>query len=118
MPARQTENLRLTNDRVRGLLNRLQRAEDTGALVKRQDFDSLLGEVTQAAAWLRQLSPQSANDVELAREISDYRNSLEHLQRRLPAIRSRLLAEKVRLEGTRCHLKAALAWADASQGTL
>ena len=113
-----SETLRLTNGRVRELIHRMQTAEGRDALVKQQDFDALLGEVTRAAVWLQRVSPLSVSDEGLAKEISEYRGSLEQLQQMLPAIHRRLLAEKVRLEATRHHLTAATGWANASQRTL
>jgi hypothetical protein len=118
MPSKVSETLRLTNGRVRELLDRMQRAEDKEVLVKQQDFDTLLGEVTRAAVWLRRVSLLSMSDEDLAKEISEYRDSLEQLQQMLPAIHRKLLAKKVRLEARRLHLMAAAGWANASQGTL
>ena len=52
-------------------------------------------------------------DLELQKEISDYRSHVEKLQELLPLIHNRLLSEKARLESVRAHLAAAAAWADA-----
>lgn len=118
MASSASEILRLTNGRVRELMHRMQSGEGNEALVKLEDFESLLGEVTRAAAWLRQVSPHSMRDPEWAKEVSDYRSSLEQLRQMLPAIQRRLLAAKVRLEATHTHLTAAMAWSNASRSTL
>ena len=89
-----SETLRLTNGRVRELIHRMQTTEGRDALVKQQDFDALLGEVTRAAVWLQRVSPLSVSDEGLAKEISEYRGSLEQLRHMFPAIHRRLLAEE------------------------
>jgi hypothetical protein len=111
------EELRLTNGRVRGLMTRL-RPVGGRFLVNSQDFDDLRGELTLAAIWLRRASPGSMPEAELAKEISDYRSSLEKLQQMLPAIERYLITQKARLETERTHLGAAVAWAKASKSTL
>jgi hypothetical protein len=113
-----TEFLRLTNGRVYRLLERMLLSEREQMLVKQQDFDALLGEVSRTAVWLQRMSPFPSGDVELEAEIASYRRSLEQLQQILPAIHQRLLAEKVRLETNSLHLTAATGWANTTQGTL
>jgi len=113
-----SETLRLTNCRVRGLMQSMLTAQDETALVKPDEFDALLAEVTQAAGGLRGLPQESMQDADLAKEISAYRDSLENLLQILPALQKRLLAQKMRLEAQRNHLAAASAWANASGKTL
>jgi len=118
------ERMRLLNRRVRELMKGMRAGEgnDTAVggvpLVEVGNFDNLLGELTRAAAWLQRVPPDAMLDVAWTKEISDYRRSLECLQQALPAIHDRLLAEKVRLEGTRTHLAAVSAWAGISKQTL
>ena len=118
------ETMRLLNRRVRELVKGIRDEEGNSAafggapLVAAGNFDGLLGELTRAAAWLKGVPPDSMLDAEWAREISDYRHSLESLQKALPTIYARLLAEKVRLEGSRTHVAAARAWAGVSRETL
>jgi hypothetical protein len=109
-----SETLRLTNNRVRELMRCMQ----SGALVKLEDVEKLLGELTSAAAWLRQVPPHSRLEPEWAKEVANYRSTLEQLQQLLPGIHQRLLAEKARLEAAHTHLTAATAWSDASRNTL
>lgn len=113
-----SEVLRLTNDRVRQLMCRMQSGEGNEALVEREDFENLLQEVTRAAAWLRQVPPRSIPDPEWSKEACNYRNTLQQLQHILPAIEKRLLAEKMRMEITHTHLAAAMGWANASKSTV
>jgi hypothetical protein len=87
-------------------------------LVKRQDLEDLLAEIMHATEWLRDVARHTPIDTELAREVSDYRRSVEQLQQMLPAMHARLVKEKARLEAARTHLAAAAAWAQASTRSL
>ncbi len=118
MPLSVPEGLHSTNQRVRQLMSRLQNAQERGVLVSPQDFDDLKGELIDAAIWLRGVAPGSMPEAELAKEVADYRSSLERLQEILPAIYACLLTEKTRIESKCTHLGAAEAWADASKSTL
>jgi hypothetical protein len=118
MPPTVIEALRLSNARVRELMTRLQPTAGDAAVVSRQDFDALREELGNAALWLRGVSPGSLLETELAKEIADYRSSLEQLQQMLPAIEQRLLTKKARLQAERTHWGAAADWANASRNTL
>ena len=117
MPPISIEPLRLANRRVRELMTRLGPPASHPSAVH-QDLDALLHELTHAAEWLRGVSPDSMLEGELAKEVSDYRNSMERLQQMLPKIQGRLLAEKARLESERSHLVAAANWAKTSKNTV
>ena len=106
--------LRQTNGRIKELTIRLHNTERCVS-VSRQDFEDLGGELSLAAIWLRKMAPGSMLEEELARELSDYRENLEHLQKLLPSFQRRLLTEKARLEIEAAHRKAAEAWASASR---
>jgi hypothetical protein len=112
------EGLHSTNERVRQLMSRLQNVQEKGMMVSTQDFDDLKGELIDAAVWLRSVAPGSMPQGELAKEVTDYRSSLERLQEILPAIYACLLTEKTRIESTCTHLGAAEAWAGASKSTV
>jgi hypothetical protein len=117
MPPTAIGPLRLANRRVRELMARLGPPAGGPAAVH-QDLEELLHELTRAAEWLRGVSPDSMREGELAKEVSDYRSSMERLQQMLPKIQGRLLAEKARLESERSHLGAAENWAKTSKNTL
>ncbi|HEX3353813.1 MAG TPA: hypothetical protein VHS34_13420 [Terriglobales bacterium] len=113
-----SDNLRLINCRVREMMFRLQPGQAADELSACRELESLLAELTRTAAWLRRVPPAALEDVDLAQEISDYRQNLEQLQTLLPTIQQQLLATKIRLELAGNHVTAARAWANASQGTL
>ena len=116
MAAGSIDTLRLTNGRVRELTRRIQSGA-RGPRARHEDFVSLLDEVTRAAVWLARV-PTEDSDAEWAKEVSDYRSTLEQLRQVLPEIQSRLLAERIRLEANHKHLSAATAWAHASKSTI
>jgi len=113
-----SDNLHLINGRVREMMFRLQPGQATHEISACRELENLLAELTRTAAWLRHVAPDALEDVDLAQEVSDYRQSLEQLQILLPTIQRQLLATKIRLEAAGNHVTAARAWASASQGTL
>jgi hypothetical protein len=118
VPPTVVDALRHTNTRVRKLLARLRAAAGENALPSNQDFKDLGGELRISAVWLGDVPPGSMAQGDLAKEIDDYRNSLEELREILPAIQKRLLCERARMEMEAAHVGAASAWANASRGTL
>jgi hypothetical protein len=96
----------------------LQSTQNHSVLVTGQDFEDLRGELTVAALWLRKVSPESISEIELAREVSQYRKLLTGLQEILPLVYVRLQMEKARLEVESTHKGAAAAWAGASRSTM
>jgi hypothetical protein len=118
MTAGASETLRLIHGRVRNLMRNMRPEGGVPTPVNYQAFQELLGEVTRAASWLRQVPLPPVRDPEWEREISGYRNSLDQLQQMLPAIQTALLVEKARLEAIRNHLASVTAWANGSRGTL
>ncbi len=118
MPASAAEGLRLTNARLRTILVRWQTTAGEPDSITLPVLTNLLSDLRQAAEWLRAIQPNSPPNAELAREISNYRDSVQQLEQFLPTIQGRLLAEKARLENARTHLAAAAAWADGRKNIL
>jgi hypothetical protein len=118
MPAPVSENLHLINDHLReALASWAKPAGDPGAF-QNDALPCLLTKLNSAAELLSGIVAADPADLELQKEISDYRANVEQLQKLLPLIHERLLAEKARLENARAHLHAAAAWAEASNKLL
>ncbi|MBZ5706013.1 MAG: hypothetical protein LAN63_11705 [Acidobacteriia bacterium] len=109
------EGLHLVNQRLQALLARMQPGGNPADIVP-QELADLLNDLTLAADWLR--AGVASGDVELKKEICDYRSSLQRLQSLLPSLQARLLTERARLDAERSHLHAASAWSKASKDTL
>jgi hypothetical protein len=120
MPADALETLRHVNDFLRSALIRLRPERTHCSNIQPHDFSEILSQLLRAAECLRRLPP-SAQGAEtlgaLEAEKLAFRGNLEKLQRFLPGLHVRLLAEKARLERARAHVAAAAAWAESNQKT-
>jgi hypothetical protein len=110
--------LRAVNRNLDARLVRLIGGPNRPASIAPTEFTALLAELLPVADCLRGVAAAGAPDMELANEISKYRNNLEKLERLLPWIQGRLLVEKARLQTLQSHIIAAKAWAQASRETL
>ena len=110
--------LREVNRNLRDALLRLHPERKSCASIQPGDLTDLEAQIARAAECLRLQSPpvESAADVE--RERLAYRRNLEELERFLPSLHVRLVAEKTRLEAARNQVAAAGAWAQARKKTL
>jgi hypothetical protein len=115
---RTTDSLRIANGHLRAGLTRLSPGTNASAPLRPSDLSDLLTSLVCAARCLRSIAPGSTPDAELAKAISEYRNTVEQLAEILPRVHGRLLTEKARLEIARAHVTATAAWAQASRNTL
>jgi hypothetical protein len=118
MPPDPLETLRQVNENLRSALLRLRPESKHCAAIRPQDFSDLLSQLLRAAECLRGPSTDSRVAAALQKESLEYRGNLEKLNRFLPDLHTRLLAEKARLETARTHVAAAAAWAQANKKTL
>ena len=109
------ETLRAANRNLRSRLARLQPGSNSFSAIGPQDFLDMREELQRAIECLRQAS---APDIEMQKEIAEYRGNLEQLVAALPAIHGWLLAEKARLESKRAHLDATASWLSGTKSTL
>lgn len=118
MPADAPLNeLRTANERLYMLLTQLQDTTIAGVT----GTDAVVRLLSQIASTARLSSMFAAGLNQTAAgaaELAKYRNTLEELRRILPAIQTRLLADRARLETERSHYYAASAWASANRRTL
>jgi len=112
-----TENLRQTNRRLRFCLEGLAPDRVHPTSPTPQLISELLSELVRSGAWLRRDLPESQGH-QLRAELAEYRQNLECLRERMPAIHSHLLAEKARLEAERTRIESAVEWAQGSRQTL
>lgn len=110
--------LRAANARLLTLLVQLRQDGGPGGCAGPEELAYLLSEVASTARLSRIFTAESLENAATARELSEYRQTLEELQRLLPAIQTKLLADRARLENERCHCSAASDWAEASRRTL
>lgn len=115
-PEALAENLRVTNTRLRLLLDSLKADTENRPPVNPQQMAGLLSELMQAGQWLRDLPPE--RNFILENELNEYRVQMEHLRKILPAIQSALLRDRARLEQERARVRSAAAWARSSRQTL
>lgn len=111
------EILRQVNEYLRSALIRFRPERRHCSIIKPRDFSDVRGQLRQAAECWRRL-PRSEAGSEIEKESLAYRSNLENLQRLLPDVHARLLAEKSRLETARTHVTAATAWGRASRNIL
>ncbi len=114
----QGQSLAAINAKLRAILSSWQSETAVPAAITPQTLIDLLADLHNAAELLRGVPSGSAQDPELEKVIGTYRQNVEQLEKTLPAIQGRLLAEKARLESVRAHLAAATAWAEARKKTL
>jgi hypothetical protein len=87
--------------------------------IKPEQMGALLSELLSAGASLRsQPLPARGNDLELDKELAEYRRQVERLRDLLPSIHRALLTERARIEAQRSRLQSATEWARASRQTL
>jgi len=113
-----TENLRETNQRLLGWLDRMATGCEPRCVATPEDIASLLSELMQAGAGLRAQPVPPGTDPEFDRELAQYRGHVERLRDLMPSIHGQLLAERARLEAQRARLRSAAEWARASRQTL
>jgi hypothetical protein len=118
MPKPAIEDLRQAHRALQAGLARLQPQLTNPASLKPDDFAGLLASLLSAAGVVRTIPAASMSAVEMKKEISQYRTTIEKLAQVLPSIHGRLLAEKARLEIVQTHMAATAAWAQASKKTL
>lgn len=112
MPHANREERQKILDRIGQAVARLRQE---GAL-QPGDLDALRSDLALAAPEFETGSAQSS--VPERAQAEAYRRHLEELDRILPSIYTRLLAERARLEARREQAAGAAAWAEASQETL
>jgi hypothetical protein len=101
------------NGRLRGLLESLLRE---GATPGPQQLTALLSDLLDAGAYLQDRSIR--RDVEeQVPAIHEYQRLLTELQRLLPELHARFLAERALLERERHHLAVAASWSDTARRT-
>jgi hypothetical protein len=110
--------LRIANRNLRAGLARLLPEPNGSSPLHPEDLSGLLAELLRAADCLRGIPPGSIPDVQLEKDVSEYRNIVEQLAQMLPRVHGRLLTEKARLEIAQAHVAATAAWAQASSRTL
>lgn len=110
------EDLRAGNRDLQARLVHLQSLQSSSA-IRREDLAGLRQQILHLGGRLANLPPDTRSRTEVQAEITAYRSVLEQLQRFLPTLHSRLLAEKARLGIAVKHLQAATAWADAGQNS-
>lgn len=113
MSAQVSQDLHSINDYLREALARWRNAPGDPSALQPDALTPLLAKLNSAAELLKGIVASDPADLELQKEISDYRSNVEKLQELLPLIHNRLLSEKARLESARAHLAAVAAWADA-----
>jgi hypothetical protein len=113
-----TQSLRVINGNLRAALARLRGEQEPSAAVVPPEFAGLLVEIRHATDCLRSRDLNAATDLELEKEVSAYRTTIEQLAKVLPSVSGRLLTEKARLEAARSHVMKAAAWAQARAKTL
>ena len=118
MPPDALETLRQVNEYLRSALVRLRPEQKHCSAIRAQDFSDILSQLLPAAECLRGRPASSEANSALEKESLEYRRNLEKLNRFLPDLHGRLLAERARLEIARTHVAAATAWAQASKKTL
>lgn len=109
-----TENLRQTNRRLRFWLESL---DSDPAHPAPQLISELLSELRRAGVWLRGARPEECG-ARFQVEMGEYRQNLERLRDRMPAIHRCLLAERARLEAERTRIESAVEWVQGSRQTL
>lgn len=110
--------LRDANRNLRLGLVRLQPDSNIADPLVPSNFSSLLAQLMRVAECLRDISSEGLRNIELAKELSEYRANLQELAQVLPIVHGRLLTEKTRLEIVRSHVHAAASWTQLSQKTL
>jgi len=118
MSATALEGLRRVNQNLSAGLAGIQPEVRDSATITAREIAGILEELLRAADCLRGVSPGATGDLELEKEISEYRRNMEQLQRLLPAIHATLMMERGRLEAERKHLAATTMWATAAKGSL
>ncbi len=106
------------NERLRQHLLQLEAESPSVPALSSQQVADLFDALLQAPAYLRRAAGDGAGGPEAAEAIAEFRRHFAKLQSLLPAIQMGLLAEKIRLEGERRHLRAAARWAQASKDSL
>jgi len=126
MPPDAVETLRQVNRLLRATLIRLRPERTPCSAIKPQDFSAILDQLQRATECLPELLSRSSTAPSQSssplksgtaheKEALEYRRNLEELQRFLPSLQVRLVAEKSRLETARAHVAAAAAWFESSQ---
>ena len=126
MSASALRTLQEVNQNLRRALTRFEPERNLSSHVTAEDFAGLAAELVRAGACLRGLEAEKRQAAvrqqeEFAAfevEAGEYRGNLERLQRFLPDLYGRLLAEKSRLQQAQSQVAAAAAWACASGKTL
>ena len=114
MPPGPVETLREVNSDLRRVLVHFQPERRHCSTIAPQDFVVVLDQLLRAASSRNSLE----SSAELEQELLDYRGNLEQLQRLLPDLHGRLLAERARLESARSQLAAAAVWAEVRKTAL
>ena len=110
------EDLRADSRNLEARLEHLQSLQHPSA-IRSGDLAALRKQIVELGASLASLSPDTRSEAEIDNEICRYRSVLERLQRFLPTLYNRLLAEKARLGIVVEHLQAATAWTNAGQNS-
>ncbi len=110
------ESLRQTNDRLRSTIRKWQNPDDSSG-IEPESLTGLLEELRQTAKLLGKVPSGPPLETEWERALSDYRSHAQQLEKLLPGVQGRLLAEKARLESARAHLAAAAAWMEGQKKT-
>jgi hypothetical protein len=127
-PSSSASSLQQINVRLRSALTRLRPEQRHCSSLRAQDFSDLLKDLLRAAECLQHkpsgksepdvASPVTSDATSFEEEARAYHLNLEKLNRFLPDLHTRLLAEKSRLENALAHAAAASAWAQANKPTL
>jgi hypothetical protein len=118
MPSR-SQSLRETNQRLNFWLESLVAPNGEPVVVSPAQMAALLSELLQAGGTLRlEPLPAPGIDPEFDRELAAYRRHVERLRDLLPSLHRQLLAERSRLEAQRSRVQSAAQWARASRQTL
>ncbi len=111
------QNLQQTNYRLGLWLDSLAPGHPQASSALPQLMSRLLSELLQAGEWLRGGLPEQ-REPWLDAELCAYRRNLERLRDWMPAIHRQLLAERSRLEAERLRIESAVQWAESSRQTL
>ena len=112
------EQLRASALQLSGYLAALfpEGSETPGRAATPQQMSGLLGELIRTGQRLRDAA--DLEDPAMAVALATYRQQVERLRDRLPAIRQALVEERSRIERERARLHSASQWARSSQQTL
>ena len=117
MPSTAIEDIHCATQKVQGLIALVLPVSSTSSMIDAKLFAGLLESMGRANQWLG-VRACEVREVDLEKEIAEYRQNLERLGQLLPTIQGKLLIEKARLQQARLHLEGAVAWTQARKKTL